>query len=226
MLLVEIRPPVFSVIDPEPFALEARARGHYLDRRRLVHITSIAAPAAGLNSTFGEFVPAPRSGQRSTAEVVQRARLELQSKPAGCAVVHSIGGGVAAQHLDPPGGAYRIRLRGSFGNLSAFSSQRSTGFAVMNISANAAVDSSTTAFTWSYWNAASFRPNCEAYLRRRDGQGQRLLRRGDLGRRLDDHPHRQRRLARHASLRDACHRGGRQDRHPDRRNGRACSPLS
>jgi hypothetical protein len=35
----------------------------------------------------------------------------------------------------------------------------------MNVSANAAVDSNTAAaFTWSYWNAANFGPNCEAYV--------------------------------------------------------------
>ena len=34
----------------------------------------------------------------------------------------------------------------------------------MNVSGNAAVDSSTTAFAWNYWNAASFGPDCEAYV--------------------------------------------------------------
>ena len=41
---------------------------------------------------------------------------------------------------------------------------RPTGFAVMNVSANAAVDSSTTLFTWDFWNVASFGPNVEAYV--------------------------------------------------------------
>ena len=41
---------------------------------------------------------------------------------------------------------------------------RPTGFGSMNVSGNAAVDSSTTAFAWNYWNAASFGPDCEAYV--------------------------------------------------------------
>jgi ribosomal protein L14 len=39
-----------------------------------------------------------------------------------------------------------------------------TGFAAMNISSNAAVDSSTTAFAWNYWNPATYGPNAEAYV--------------------------------------------------------------
>src|SRR6185437_3923966 len=34
----------------------------------------------------------------------------------------------------------------------------------MNVSSNAAVDASTTSFTWDYWNLANFGPNCEAYF--------------------------------------------------------------
>jgi hypothetical protein len=41
---------------------------------------------------------------------------------------------------------------------------RPSGFALMNILGNAAVDSSTTAFAWNYWKPASFGPNCEAYV--------------------------------------------------------------
>jgi hypothetical protein len=41
---------------------------------------------------------------------------------------------------------------------------RPNGFAAMNVSSNAAVDSSATAFTWDYWNLANFGPNCEAYF--------------------------------------------------------------
>jgi hypothetical protein len=39
-----------------------------------------------------------------------------------------------------------------------------TGFATMNVSGNAAVDSSSSLFAWDYWNAASFGPDCEAYV--------------------------------------------------------------
>ena len=38
-----------------------------------------------------------------------------------------------------------------------------SGFGAMNVSGQAAVDSSTTKFAWNYWNAASFGPNVEAY---------------------------------------------------------------
>jgi hypothetical protein len=41
---------------------------------------------------------------------------------------------------------------------------RATAFAAMNISANAAVDSSSTAYAWNFWNAATFGPDCEAYV--------------------------------------------------------------
>ena len=34
----------------------------------------------------------------------------------------------------------------------------------MNVSGNAAVDSSTSLFAWNYWNAANFGPDCEAYV--------------------------------------------------------------
>ena len=39
-----------------------------------------------------------------------------------------------------------------------------TGFGVMNVAGNAAVDSSSTAYAWNYWNAASFGPDSEAYV--------------------------------------------------------------
>ncbi len=41
---------------------------------------------------------------------------------------------------------------------------RPTGFAAMNVSGNAAVDASGSLFAWDYWNAASFGPDCEAYV--------------------------------------------------------------
>ena len=39
-----------------------------------------------------------------------------------------------------------------------------TGFAAMNVAGNAAVDSSTSAYAWNYWKAASFGPDSEAYV--------------------------------------------------------------
>jgi hypothetical protein len=39
-----------------------------------------------------------------------------------------------------------------------------TGFAPMNISGNAAVDSSTTQYAWNYWNPSRFGPDSEAYV--------------------------------------------------------------
>ena len=41
---------------------------------------------------------------------------------------------------------------------------RPSGFAPMNVSGNAAVDSSTGGFAWNYWNAANFGPDSEAYV--------------------------------------------------------------
>ncbi len=40
----------------------------------------------------------------------------------------------------------------------------SNACAAMNISSNSAVNPSTTLFAWNYWNAATFGPNCEAYV--------------------------------------------------------------
>src|SRR4029077_18138264 len=40
---------------------------------------------------------------------------------------------------------------------------KSTGFALMNVSSNTAVDSSTTNYAWNYWNPATFGPDVEAY---------------------------------------------------------------
>jgi hypothetical protein len=34
----------------------------------------------------------------------------------------------------------------------------------MNISGNAAVNSSTSLFAWNYWNVSNFGPNCEGYV--------------------------------------------------------------
>ena len=38
-----------------------------------------------------------------------------------------------------------------------------TSFASMNVSGNAAVDASATAYAWNYWNPATFGPDGEAY---------------------------------------------------------------
>ena len=40
---------------------------------------------------------------------------------------------------------------------------RSSGFAAMKVSANAAVDSSTSQFAWNYWDPSTFGPDSEAY---------------------------------------------------------------
>jgi hypothetical protein len=40
---------------------------------------------------------------------------------------------------------------------------RPSGFAALNVSANQAVDSSASLFTWDFWNAATFGPDSEAY---------------------------------------------------------------
>jgi hypothetical protein len=40
---------------------------------------------------------------------------------------------------------------------------RPSGFATMNISGNAAVDSSASLFAWNYWKVAAFGPDVEAY---------------------------------------------------------------
>jgi hypothetical protein len=41
---------------------------------------------------------------------------------------------------------------------------RPTGFAALNVSGNAAVDASTTAFAWNFWNPAVLGPDAEAYV--------------------------------------------------------------
>ena len=119
------------------------------------------------------------------------------------------------------------------------------GFAAMKITGNAAQDAVTTAaFAWNYWNPATFGPELRGVrngpdLRRRSDViriGARvtgrhhcllgLLRVRQRHRRLDDHPHRQRRRPRHARHRaDPATRLRRQDRDPDHRLGRHRSPL-
>jgi hypothetical protein len=54
--------------------------------------------------------------------------------------------------------------RANGGAGSNWSLIRPSGFATMNVSGNAAVDSSTSAFAWNYWNAANFGPDSEAYV--------------------------------------------------------------
>ena len=41
---------------------------------------------------------------------------------------------------------------------------RPSGVAAVNVSGNAAVDASASAFAWDFWNASSFGPDCEAYV--------------------------------------------------------------
>ena len=41
---------------------------------------------------------------------------------------------------------------------------RPSGFATMNVSGNAAVDSSSSAFAWNYWVPATYGPDSEAYV--------------------------------------------------------------
>jgi hypothetical protein len=41
---------------------------------------------------------------------------------------------------------------------------RPSGFATMNVSGNAAVNSTPSLFAWNYWNVANFGPNCEGYV--------------------------------------------------------------
>ena len=54
--------------------------------------------------------------------------------------------------------------RANGGAGSNWSLIRPTGFATMNVSNNAAVNSSTSLFAWNYWNAANFGPDSEAYM--------------------------------------------------------------
>jgi hypothetical protein len=54
--------------------------------------------------------------------------------------------------------------RANGGAGSNWSLIRPTGFATINVSNNAAVDSSTSLFAWNYWNAANFGPDSEAYV--------------------------------------------------------------
>ena len=53
------------------------------------------------------------------------------------------------------------RANGAAG--SNWSLIKPTGFAAMTITNNAAVDSSTTAFAWNYWNPSTYGPDSEAY---------------------------------------------------------------
>jgi hypothetical protein len=41
---------------------------------------------------------------------------------------------------------------------------KSPGYALMSVSANTAVDASSTAYAWNYWNPTTFGPDVEAYL--------------------------------------------------------------
>jgi hypothetical protein len=54
------------------------------------------------------------------------------------------------------------RANGAVG--SSWSVVRPPVFAGMNVSGNAAVDSSSSQFAWNYWNPSVFGPDCEAYV--------------------------------------------------------------
>ena len=54
------------------------------------------------------------------------------------------------------------RANGAVG--ASWSVVRPPVFASMNVSGNAAVDSSTSQFAWNYWNLSAFGPDCEAYV--------------------------------------------------------------
>ena len=70
----------------------------------------------------------------------------------------------AAATLVPTTGVLDTFNRANGGVGTNWSLIKPTGYAVMNIAGNAAVDSSSTAFAWNYWNAASFGPDSEAYV--------------------------------------------------------------
>ena len=71
---------------------------------------------------------------------------------------------VSAATLAPTTGLLDTFNRANGGVGTNWSLIKPTGYAVMNIAGNAAVDSSSTAFAWNYWNAASFGPDSEAYV--------------------------------------------------------------
>ncbi len=119
---------------------------------------------------------------------------------------------------------------------------RPSGFAALKISANAAVDNSPSQYAWDYWNAASYGPDCEAYVTvktfgrgrspgrcARHGRHQLalgLLRLRRHERSLVDHPNRQRWQRHHPRDRPDSTTGlWRQSRDPDRRLGRHRPPL-
>ncbi len=47
---------------------------------------------------------------------------------------------------------------------SNWSLMRPSGYVAMNVLNNNAVDASSSAWAWNYWNPATFGPNCEAYV--------------------------------------------------------------
>ena len=77
------------------------------------------------------------------------------------AVVTSSGGGGGG--LAPATPVLDGFNRASGGAGANWSLVRPTGAAGLNVSGNAAVDSSTSLFAWEYWNPSTFGPDCEAY---------------------------------------------------------------
>jgi hypothetical protein len=99
------------------------------------------------------------------ADVGSTIRLaETATNTSGSATVSSAASAVVAASIAPltPVLDDFNRADGPVGsNWSLF---RASGFAAMNVSGNAAVDSSGSSYAWNYWNAASFGPDCEAYV--------------------------------------------------------------
>ena len=78
--------------------------------------------------------------------------------------ISSAATGVVNSSLAPTTPVLDAFNRANGGAGSNWSLIRPSGFAPMNVSNNAAVDSSTSLFAWNYWNAANFGPDSEAYM--------------------------------------------------------------
>ena len=97
----------------------------------------------------------------STVAVVVTATNSSGSASASSAATAAV---VAGSSLAPTTPVLDDFNRANGGAGANWSLIRSTGFASMNVSGNAAVDSSSTQFAWNYWSSASFGPDCEAYV--------------------------------------------------------------
>ncbi len=65
--------------------------------------------------------------------------------------------------IDPTSPVLDNFNRANGGAGSKWSVIKPSGFALMNVSANTAVDASTSLYAWNYWNVANFGPDAEAY---------------------------------------------------------------